>query len=277
MNEKRQRKIFFRSAGRSDENLYRQERMLEKEIAASILACPLNQRSYAYHDGYEKLHDYLQSFSKGERIYAGVDLSKELWKQTFFGRLVKTNNKILEVGCGEGFLSIALSRMGNKVVGTDISEKCVDAANGNRFKFAARDVNFVLMDALRLNFPDRAFDWVVSVDLIEHLHPQDLRIHLKEVYRLLQSQGKYLIVTPNASMGSHAGSLHLKEYDFEELEKLLYSTGFVPKTPFPHYLSPINVLVDFQVKTIFQKMLSRKNMLCRLAGLDPIVAVASKP
>jgi len=277
LNDKRQRKIFFRSTGKKDENLYRQERILEKEIASSILASSSNQRGYAYHNGYEKLHYYLQSLSKDERIYAGVDLSKELWKQTFFGRLMKTKKKILEVGCGEGFLSIALSRMGNQVVGTDISERCVAVANSNKVKFAARDVNFVLMNALSLDFPDRAFDWVVSVDLIEHLHPQDVRIHLMEVNRLLQPQGRYLIVTPNASMGSHAGSLHLKEYNFEELEKLLYSTGFMAKTPLIHYASPINVSVDLRVKTLLQRVMLRKNLLCRLAGLDPLVVVASKP
>jgi hypothetical protein len=46
------------------------------------------------------------------------------------------------------------------------------------------------MSAVQLDFPQAMFDWAVSTSMIEHLHPDDVDIHLKP-------GGNYLMWCPN--------------------------------------------------------------------------------
>jgi SAM-dependent methyltransferase len=45
------------------------------------------------------------------------------------------------------------------------------------------------------------FDLVTSQQVIEHLHPDDLDIHLRAVARLLKPGGAFLVITPQALTG----------------------------------------------------------------------------
>jgi len=276
LNDKRQKKIFFEAIGREDERSFHEERLLEKDIAKLILKRPPSQRDASYQEGYERLHKFLSSLINGKGIYYGANLQKVLRRQNLLSRIVGKNQRVLEVGCGEGLLSIALSRLGNLVTSTDVSNTCISMAKRNKARFAAENVNFFVMNASKLDFPQETFDWVVSADLLEHLHPQDAQSHLREAARILKPRGKYLLVTPNASAGMHAGKVHLKEYNYEELRKLFFHAGFYVKSPMISYISPLNVLVTIEVKLLFQKLFHNKKFLNEIMCLDPIVLVAVK-
>jgi len=250
--------------------------LLESEIAKSILTCPTSQRDSSYREGYEKLHKLLLSLTGGQSIYHGVNLQKALRKQFFLSQIVGKNQRILEVGCGEGLLSIALSKSGNIVTGTDVSDICISIANRNKSRFSAENVNFLVMNAAKLDLPKNTLDWVVSVDLLEHLHPQDARSHVREAARVLKPKGKYLLVTPNASAGTHAGDVHIKEYDYEEATELFSHAGFSSKSPLIHYAWPFTFLADVKFKLFFQRLLCHQSLLSTLMCLDPIILVAAK-
>jgi len=274
LKKKKQKRTFFRSIGRRDETLFQKERLLEKTISKLILTCPKEQRAAAYREAYNELHKFMMTVVKGEHLYKDANLHRAMWKQKLIYRIRGKNQRVLEVGCGEGLLSIALSKLGNQVTGIDVSDLCISLAKKNKLRFAATKVNFLRMNATKLDFPPSTFDLVISVDMLEHLHPDDVRYHLLESARVLRPKGRYFLITPNAYAGIHAGSTHLKEYTFEELKVLLAHAGFTIKAPLLPYISPLNVLVNVEVKLLFQKLFDNTSSIYPMIGLDPIVLMA---
>jgi ubiquinone/menaquinone biosynthesis C-methylase UbiE len=106
------------------------------------------------------------------------------------------------LGCGPGDLIYALVDHAEKIVGTDISANAVELASLRKKLWSLRGdqikkIEFKQMSAVQLDFPQAMFDWAVSTSMIEHLHPDDVDIHLREVYRVLKPGGNYLMWCPN--------------------------------------------------------------------------------
>ncbi len=96
--------------------------------------------------------------------------------------------RILEIGCGHGFNTYCLS-FRNEVTGVDISSENIEIA---RKRFPRLD--FRVMDAGRLDFPDACFDEVQAIDVLEHV--PDLDAVLAEVKRVLKPGGAFVANIP---------------------------------------------------------------------------------
>ena len=82
----------------------------------------------------------------------------------------KPRERILDIGCGDGFYDRKIAKHGAKVVGIDISTKGLETA---RHKNAVEGVEFHHMNAEELDFPEGSFDKVVSFCVIEHFNDDD--------------------------------------------------------------------------------------------------------
>jgi SAM-dependent methyltransferase len=95
---------------------------------------------------------------------------------------------ILDLGCGKGRFSRALSELGAQVIGLDISAAMLAEAT---------DLDRVRASARRLPFGPASFDGVVAVEVFEHLAPRAVDQVCDQVRRVLRPGGTFVIVDKN--------------------------------------------------------------------------------
>ena len=102
---------------------------------------------------------------------------------------IKPGDKILDVGCGKGFLLFDFTKVvpGVEVYGLDISEYAIETAK-EEIKDHLRVAN-----AIELPFEDHSFDFVYSITTLHNLHCYDLDKALREIERV-GKKNKYICV-----------------------------------------------------------------------------------
>jgi len=103
---------------------------------------------------------------------------------------LEPGERVLDSGCGPGFLAALLARHGVDVVGTDVS-----AVGPELTRARGIDAQQVDLDTDPLPFPDGAFDAVVANSNLEHLF--FLRRHVRECARCIRPGGKFIWLVPN--------------------------------------------------------------------------------
>ncbi|HET9847208.1 MAG TPA: class I SAM-dependent methyltransferase [Candidatus Dormibacteraeota bacterium] len=106
--------------------------------------------------------------------------------------LIPSGSHCLDVGCGHGRAAgLPLTARGCSYIGVDISASAV--AEARSIGLDARQID----DAAELPFPDREFDAVVSLEVIEHLvFPHHA---VAEMVRVLKPGGVLVVTTPNVA------------------------------------------------------------------------------
>ncbi|MDE3042953.1 MAG: class I SAM-dependent methyltransferase, partial [Nitrospirota bacterium] len=107
----------------------------------------------------------------------------------------------LDFGCGAGRLRQALAPNFDKVVGVDISPSMIKVAQqynrfGDRCRYYVNE-----RDDLAL-FKDNSFDPVISLLVLQHMHPQYIRRYLAEFMRVLAPRGVLYFQLTNRYLGS---------------------------------------------------------------------------
>lgn len=108
---------------------------------------------------------------------------------------VLKGDKILDIGCGDGYYLYLISNLETLVdlTGTDVDTTALASARKN---LHGKKVRLVSADLMRgLPFPQNSFDKIVMSEVAEHLS-SDLR-GLKEVYRVLKPGGTICLSVPN--------------------------------------------------------------------------------
>jgi 2-polyprenyl-6-hydroxyphenyl methylase/3-demethylubiquinone-9 3-methyltransferase len=98
--------------------------------------------------------------------------------------------KILDVGCGAGFLARALRAAGHEVHALDASLPSLRVSRG-----VDASVHHIRGDAYALPCPDGVFDAVTSMDFLEHV--EDPAACVREAARVLKPGGLFFFHTFN--------------------------------------------------------------------------------
>lgn len=94
------------------------------------------------------------------------------------------DRRVLDLGCGKGFLAIALAHRGCYVTAIDISPKSIELARLRAEAAGVADkIDFQVMDCERLAFPDDTFDAVVGGFVLHHLNLEMVSAEIKRVLR----------------------------------------------------------------------------------------------
>ena len=124
------------------------------------------------------------------------------------GLEIKPGAKVLEVGVGTG-ISMAAYPRDCQVTGIDLAPDMLARARRKAAENGWRHIDLLEMDAMNLNFPDSAFDYVVSFHVISVV-PDPARM-MQEVHRVCKPAGKVLIInhfqTTRPVIGALVGGL----------------------------------------------------------------------
>jgi len=96
---------------------------------------------------------------------------------------------ILDVGCGGGRWCRLFKACGAEVIGIDIQETTIKK---NRDIFP--DIDFRVMSAKNLDFPDNCFDVVSFITVLQHIPYKDQLTAVKESARVLKDGGHMLVL-----------------------------------------------------------------------------------
>lgn len=106
--------------------------------------------------------------------------------------LLNNETKVLDVGCGAGFLSNELALAGLQVTGVDLSEESLKVAHDYD---STKSVHYLPADAYKLPFADHSFEVITAMDFLEHVdRPDDV---IKEFSRVLKPNGIFIFHTFN--------------------------------------------------------------------------------
>lgn len=149
---------------------------------------------------------------------------------------------VLDFGCGYGSATFEFGPHASTVIAAEVSRPMIEAMGATmRQKRLSNVVPVLLADD-----PERALSrWLGAIDVfysndvVEHLHPDDMRDHLALAARLLRPGGLYICITPNRITGPHdvsahflpyhskAQGAHISEYSYRELCEAFRAAGFV--------------------------------------------------
>lgn len=100
--------------------------------------------------------------------------------------------RVLDVGCGGGFLSLHLADRGFAVTALDVDESVMA---GGRARDPRARISWQVGTAEALPFEDASFDAVCMMDVLEHV--ADPRRAVEEALRVLRPEGRFLFHTFN--------------------------------------------------------------------------------
>jgi SAM-dependent methyltransferase len=203
---------------------------LERKLTKELLESSSQNRWEVFEQAYTTLYSNL----KWQNSFV-VDRTPTLDKyKTWLEAIGSPPKKIYEVGSGKGEMIEYFAKCGFECKATEITRE-----RGSKYiADSSPNLSWGNSDGVNLdNFEQKEFyDLVVSNQVIEHFHPDDLITHFQSAYKILAQQGKYIFTTPHCHTGPHDISLvfgydnphgmHLKEYTYKELHNSLKIAGY---------------------------------------------------
>jgi len=99
--------------------------------------------------------------------------------------------KVLDIGCGNGYVLFQYARHGAEVTGVDLTRTAVELSR-KRFALAGMPGEFLEVDGSSLPFPDERFDIVCSMGVLHHV--ADPRPMVEEMFRVLRPGGRLIVM-----------------------------------------------------------------------------------
>lgn len=206
----------------------------EKEWAKKLIHSSKDDRQSLYNAAYDELYQFLTRNS----LTDGMVLRKsnpelKAWvvnqRLQLLDQFLKSDSIFLEVGPGDCSLSIEVAKQVKKVYAVDVTRENVKDI------CLPENLELIISDGSNVLVPEDTVDIAYSHQLMEHLHPDDAKDQLRNLYKVLAPGGSYICITPNRLSGPHdishhfdeiATCFHLKEYTVSEMYNLFREAGF---------------------------------------------------
>jgi len=231
---------------------------VEKAIATRLKKANREERKIIYKTMYDELFKQVPDHPRVKRRENPKIAALE--NQRKFKLIKKFINKsivFVEFGSGDCRFAMDICKHVSFVYGVDISDQ------RGQFDNALNNFELIIYDGYNLEMQENSADVVFSDNLIEHLHPDDTKLHFQLVRNILKSQGIYIFRTPHRFSGpqdiscyfsDEAEGFHLKEWTYSEIAKILmslkysswsgyyYAKGIRIKMPFVYFIIIENII-----------------------------------
>jgi 2-polyprenyl-3-methyl-5-hydroxy-6-metoxy-1,4-benzoquinol methylase len=160
----------------------------------------------SYRQQQEEVNAYFHAHSSyWKDIYAGSGVQAEIYRDRqsaslawIDGLALAPGSRVLEIGCGAGFLSVALANRGLRVHAIDSAEAMVELARRHaQDSGTAGLLSVEIGDVYALPFEDDAFDLVVTLGVVPWLARPELAI--AEMARVTAPGGHVILSADNRS------------------------------------------------------------------------------
>ena len=148
---------------------------------------------------YGQSYDYASLYNFCHAEHAGYNVNEGLALYRQLGCVIE-NETILEFGAGNGDLSAFMQQQGNQVTALEVSRVAFD-----RIPVRSK----INGDCITLAGLTQKFDRFVSVDVLEHLTENDIRVVLREAARLADSILVSVSTRLSGLLGPNGENLHL--------------------------------------------------------------------
>jgi SAM-dependent methyltransferase len=195
------------------------------------------------------------------------------------------DRSILDVGTGTGRAAILMARAGGRVTGVDASEEMLAVAR-HRAADEHLSIRFLPGDAHQLEFPDRAFDVVMSLRVL--MHTPDWRASVAELCRVADrlliidypSATSFALLEAAARRVTYALGAKTEPYRVlgsGTVARELHRRGFQIRSVHRQFFLPIafHKAIGSERLTTLSRQLSDRLGLLRLFG-SPVTLVAER-
>ena len=142
------------------------------------------------------------------------------------------NDVVLDLGCGDGTLSLFIAKSVRKVIGVDTLAHCISDARLKAKELEGKvHAEFYCSKLEELDLADKSIDKIVSFSVIEHI-PNYQEV-FEKIFRLLRDGGELIFSVDSFSQFDkqqkdiHRRNFQVQKYfEKEELYKLLKDLGF---------------------------------------------------
>jgi len=130
----------------------------------------------------------------------GDTLVLDRWRflKGFLPKVKDTHERVLEVGCGTGALTMGIASRGYEAIGLSWDERNQKVAEERARLAGVKNISFPIGDARKLDQHEefqQAFDLVICFEVIEHI--LDDRKLMRDLHACLKPGGRLLLTTPN--------------------------------------------------------------------------------
>lgn len=151
----------------------------------------------------------------------------------FVEQFINENDDVLDIACGTGYGSSAISKIAHSVKGIDVSQAAVNFANK---VFANDNLTYECKNGTELDF-ENVFDKIISFESIEHIIQDELFI--QNLYKALKTGGTLICSVPNQNVFPYDSNIvpfHIKHYTPNMITELLTKNGFIVEDIYYQYL-----------------------------------------
>ncbi|MGD0106346.1 MAG: class I SAM-dependent methyltransferase [Rhodopila sp.] len=201
---------------------------VERELAARLRTSRPDERGALYGDLYGELFARLPDHPQ-HKLDPAKRHKNTASQVAFLKPYLSPTAVFVEIGCGDAAVTRSVATFVNKAVGIDVTSVLIDHTT------APANFQFVHTKGVEFSLPTDYADIVYSNQLMEHLHPEDAKQQLQEIYRILKPDGLYICSTPSRLTGPHDISVyfgyeptgfHMHEYDHGSLAVMFREVGF---------------------------------------------------